>query len=316
MPCLSLPNKARSFVPILLLALLLTSNVGAGELRIGAWNIEHLGSPERRSQPSRNVAQKPADLARYIGRSRVDILALEEIGDTDGVEATRRNATLDKTCELLSVEGASWKYVLLPKKDQTETFQLTGVAWNSARVQLVGQPYRIPVLDDPNDDIDPWQRHPHALKFSTGQGQTDFVVIPLHMKSNVGGAATANQRALEAKTLVDQLPALRKHFQDDDLVLLGDANCLKGSEPALAAYRQANLRDLNAADTPTTFRGGQYSPAPFDRILVTDQPELRNSQLEVLAPTTDAEHLEHKKLLSDHFLVQTVVTTGADDDPE
>lgn len=297
------------------LCVLPVSLASADEVRLGAWNIEHLGSPERRSPPARNVAQKPEDLARYIAKSRVDVLALEEIGDTDGVATTRRNATLDRTFELLSVDGASWKYVLLPKKDTTETFQLTGVAWNTARVQLVGEPFRIPVVDDPNDDVDPWQRHPHGLKFTAGAGKTDFVVIPLHMKSNVGGAATANQRAKEAQMLVDQLPAIRNHFQDEDLVLLGDANCLKATEPALQSYRDAGLRDLNAADQPTTYRGGQYDPAPFDRLLVTDQTELRASRLEVLAPATDAEHLEHKKKLSDHFLVATTITVGPDDDP-
>ncbi|MCO6459177.1 MAG: lamin tail domain-containing protein [Pirellulaceae bacterium] len=290
----------------------------AEELRIGAWNIEQLGSPDYRSQPARGVAQQPADLAAHLLLARVDLLALEEIGDTDGRDTTRTNATIDETLRIMNQTGGQdWTYRLLPKKDLSQTYQLTGVAWNRRKVVLVGEPWRIPVRDDPDDQLDPWQRHPHALKFSAGEGRTDFVLIPVHMKSNVGGAVTVEQRALEARALIEQLPAIRRHFGDQDLVILGDFNCLSGDEPAMEAYRGAGFDDRNSSDTPTTWRGGQFEPAPFDRILFPrGQPEFDSGGFQVLAPGDEAAHLDHKKRLSDHLLVATTLRVMADDDDD
>jgi 5'-nucleotidase (lipoprotein e(P4) family) len=302
---------------LVLILLSLVASLTADEIRLGAWNVEQLGSPDQRSEPGRNVAQKPEDLAAYIAKARVDVLALEEIGDTDGLDWRHSNDTLDQTFKLLNDQTQqAWKYLLFPKKHEDETFQLTGVAWNEKRVQAIGAPYRIGVIDDPADKLDPWQRQPHAVKFSAGPGQTDFVVVPLHLKSNVGGAATAKQRAYEARALVRQLVALRSHFIDEDIVLLGDTNCLTHQEEALQVLTAAGFRDLNAGDTPTTYRGGPYAPAAFDRILVPgNQPEFQASKLEVLAPPSDAEQVDHKQRLSDHFMVITTIAVTADDDP-
>src|SRR5262245_53677378 len=73
----------------------------AESARIGAWNIEHLGSPELRSGPAEGIAQEPADIADYIKASKVDVLALEEIDDDDGSPGTKSNKTLTKAFELL-----------------------------------------------------------------------------------------------------------------------------------------------------------------------------------------------------------------------
>ncbi len=52
-------------------------------ITVGTWNIEWLGKPNMRSGVAHDVAQKPDDLAAYIDLSDVDILALEEIDDTE-----------------------------------------------------------------------------------------------------------------------------------------------------------------------------------------------------------------------------------------
>ena len=290
--------------------------LAAEELRIGSWNIEQLGSPGRRSRPATNVAQHPADLARHILEARVDVLALQEIGDTDGVATTQTNETIDKTLKILNkMRGQQWAYVLFPKKDPTETYQLTGVMWNRKRVRKVGDPWKIPVMDDPSDAFSTWRRHPHALMLSAGDGKTDFVLVSVHMKSNFGGAVTQQQRAVEARALAAQIPRIQRHFGDKDIVILGDFNCLSGDEQGVTNYTPAGLTDLNARDMPTTWKGGSYEPAPFDRILVpTGQPEFSESRMAVRTPANDAAHIDHKKRLSDHHVVTTVIKIMADDD--
>lgn len=135
------------------MTLLFTSVVYADEyLKIGAWNIENLGA--------RDFGQNAKALAEHLHLAGVDVLALEEIHDTDNNASTRTNAKLDEVFALLNQQpGQNWEYVLFANKDQTDKSQLCGVAWNKAKVSKVGNPFRIPVADDPNDDFNSWDRH-------------------------------------------------------------------------------------------------------------------------------------------------------------
>ncbi len=84
------------------------------EVKVGAWNIEWLGYPEMRARPRKDRAPKPADLAEWINRSGVAVLALEEIG-VESVE-TRRSDELDATFEILKDKHKQdWKYILFAK---------------------------------------------------------------------------------------------------------------------------------------------------------------------------------------------------------
>ena len=180
-----------------------------------------------------------------------------------------------------------------------------GVAWNAARVSPVGEPAIIEL--DHEGRL--WNRHPHAMKFSAGAGRTDFVVVVLHMKSNVDGLSRGKrQRAEEARVLAARLAALRTRLEDEDIILIGDLNCVDAREDALATFAAAGLRDLNAADTPT-YRNGR---SPLDRILVPDgQPEFRFARQYVLTPTDVGGHAGK---LSDHFVVTAAFRILADDD--
>lgn len=282
-------------------------------VRIGQWNIQWLGQPEKR--PSNAPAQQASDLARYLLQARVDLVAIEEIGDTDGDPAKRTNRTLDEVVAILSRDTRSaWRYLLFAKKEglapEDQVGQLTGVLWNTSRATLVGEPYRIE-LDVADHEFDLWQRHPHAAKFSLGEGKTDLVVIPLHMKSNRGGQGkTAKQRWIEAKRLAASLDKIREKLADRDLVLAGDLNVLKPDERALSVFRAAGFRDLNDQHVATVTGGD----APFDRILVPrDQPEFSECRLTVVDPD-DLDHGQFFRSLSDHYLVATEIAVRADDD--
>jgi predicted extracellular nuclease len=269
-------------------------------MTVGAWNIENLGD--------RSAGQHPKALAEHLQLVRVDVLALSEIHDNDGNPATRTSRKLDDTFAILNTRPENdWEYVLFPKKARNDIKQLVGVAWNKKRVQKVGAPFRIPVVSS-TPGFHLWNRHPYAVQFSAGSGKTDFVVVPLHMKSNVDGTTFGkNQRKAEAASLAAQLGKVRSHFHDQDVILLGDTNCLHASESALRTLEAAGFRDLNAQDR-STYRSG----SPFDRILVPKtQNEFRYSRQYVLTP---ADPPSHDRSLSDHFLVLTIFKIGPDDD--
>jgi endonuclease/exonuclease/phosphatase family metal-dependent hydrolase len=276
-------------------------------VRIGSWNIEHLGN--------RSFGQHEKALAEHIRLAGPDILALQEIYDNDENDDTRTNTRLDQVFNILNGDpGQDWDYVLFANKQTNDKSQLCGLAWNKKRVSKVGNGLRINVVDD-NDEFFLWDRHPHAVKFSLGASKTDIVVIALHMKANTSDFA-AEQREVEAEKLVGQLDAVKAHFDDNendddveqDIVLIGDTNCKKAGERSLLIFEDAGFKDLNAADR-TTFVSGD---APFDRALVPEeQTEFRFSRQYVLI-SCDAE--EHEKYLSDHHMILVPVRIEPDDD--
>jgi len=280
---------------------------------IGSWNIEWLGAPQMRSGPSRDVAQKAEDLAQVIQGSGVDVLALEEISDNPATEFDPDNPVVARALEILSQgQTRPWKYILFPKKDEGPD-QLTGIAWNSARVSAIDGPYRLPIQDKTSDKFELWKRWPQAMQFRTAAGMTDFVVIPIHLKSNrkdLKFDSPARQRAQESAALVKVLAQVRKRFQDQDVIVLGDTNCLNARERALKNLVHVGYRDLNAKDMRTTWKG----PAPFDRIfLPLGQPEFKQSKETVYKPS-GMSFEEFKIRCSDHYLVTAPIRVLNDDD--
>ncbi len=277
---------------------------------IGTWNIEWLGNTERRAdQPD------PDDLAKYIIQSGVDVLCLNEITYNTETSEGHGNRTLVETLQLVSERTQmQWKHVLFPKLKEGDPDQHVGVAWNSSRVTRQGDPWRVPIRRGKERDI--WQRHPYGFKLSFGQGKTDIVVVPLHMKSNRGGEdVTSKQRALEAQTLLRCLGEMQRHFDDDDLVLLGDTNVMKQSELTLPRITFNGFRDLNAGQHMTWIKSDRYPAAPFDRIFVPDdQPEFADSQLRVMRENHLGSEAAFRSKMSDHYMVTTTIRIMADDD--
>ncbi|MFV0445612.1 MAG: endonuclease/exonuclease/phosphatase family protein [Planctomycetaceae bacterium] len=272
-------------------------------IKVGAWNIQNLGD--------RTLGQFPAALAEHFIVADLDVLALEEIWDTDGVDGTITSTKLDETMARLNQEpDHDWTYVLFPKRDPTELMQHVGVAWNRKRLHRVGEPLRIPVECA---NAETWKRTPYAVKFSLGAGRNDFVLIPLHMKSNrpVEGLPNPVQlRSEEAAALAAQIDHVRNHFHDQDLILLGDLNCLKSDEPALQQLLAQGFRDLNNEDA-ITYRTTKYL-SPFDRILIPEeQSEFRYSEQYILTPARGRQHFNR---YSDHYLVLTAIRVLPDDD--
>jgi hypothetical protein len=192
--------------------------------------------------------------------------------------------------------------------------QLTGLAWNTDKVKQVGEALKIGVPNEVNGAAI-WKRHPHAVKFSLGEGKTDLVMIAVHMKANTGGSPPPRKkRELEAKTLMQQLGNVESHFKDLDVIVCGDINVLNKFEKAVNLFTAFGFKDLNNIDESTHLGG-----APFDRFFVPgDQPEFTGFEQQVF----DEEYLTSRTItrttfrkdFSDHFMVVTKVRILADDD--
>jgi hypothetical protein len=298
-------------------------------LRSGSWNIELLGSPLR-SQP-----QKAEDLARYIDFAKVDVLALQEIFPTGPAPADfgspfATSKILDDVCAALNkMQGASWKHILFPSNDVPgdKRRQWVGLAWNGNKVQPLKQPVKLGVSNMPfptpkSQDI-LWKRNVHAMMFTTGKETTDFILIPVHMKSNAGSGDLQSHREAEAKELVGRLSELDKAFPGEkDIIILGDTNFLRDKlkdtppriETARKVLQQANFKDLNA-DNNGTFIDGN---APFDRFFVpTNQPEFQQSSQSILRDFLKQQQLTEKEFIqafSDHLMIVMEIQIMKDDD--
>lgn len=283
-------------------------------VKIGFWNIEHLGK--------RTPGQQPIAIAEYIDGSGIEVLGLCEIHVTDEAQNRLSNEVLDTAFAILNQEPAcDWKYELFRKSGSGKTAQLCGIAWNAAHITKDGESFEIPVSDDVDDEFFLWDRHPFAAKFSAGNGRTDFVVIPVHMKSNVrpsdpnraqgrsGAEFGAAQRELKALSLASKLPAVEAHFNGEkDILIIGDTNVLDRREKTVDVFLAAGFTDLNEQDASTFVRGN----APFDRIFVPNQPEFAFARQRILV---DCSPQEHEEFLSDHNLIMTTFRVKADDDP-
>ena len=291
---------------------------------VGAWNINWLGRPDMRSADAKGVAQRPSDLAAFIASADVQVLGLMEIIPDVGRET---NATLDATFATLNRDGAAWRYRLFPSRRRGyEDQMLTGLAWDEAQLMALGEPFKAV-----HQDTEPafgWDRGVTAMKFAR-RGGADFVLMVVHMKANVpsrpipGSAPPPPpaQRTIEAATLVGELPAVRRAFEDRDLVILGDMNVLSRTEEAMKIFRLDGFVDLNSTDLPTTVvtippgaTNPRWPPAPFDRVLVPEyQPEFRESQMSVLGPSPE-QAATFSRTLSDHALIRFTLCASVDDD--
>ncbi len=265
-----------------------TASDCAAVIRVGAWNIEWLGTPARRIVGGLQTAD---DIAAAIRASGVQLLALEEAAVTDGGKAMR-NTVLDGAFARLNAAGAQWSYQLFParvpphsKPTVHNSTQCVGVAWDGRALRLKRPPQAVTAtvnlavekeLDrrmrqeaGPDQGIKLLARWPHLTVFDAGPGTREFGVVVLHLKASKGVTQlTMQARAMEGDLL---LPGLRKLAASDglrDLMVLGDLNTQDHEEPVLQALAGAGFIDCNPGDQPTFFGPHGKTRKPYDRILL------------------------------------------------
>ncbi len=292
------------------------------EVAVGSWNIEWLGKPEDRSGFAKNVAQAAADVGDYIIASGVAVLAVQEIVTRERGRPIRSRELEAALGAVREKTGSAWEYVLFPGRADGD--QLTGVAWDTTRARAIeasGRPWRqgdepwmlpIPKARSAQGSA-LWNRPPHAMKFSFGEGKTDVVFIIVHMKADYNGDFAAHRRE-EAEALARAMPQVRERFKDADIVIVGDTNCVQDREPAIETFEALGLIDLNAKRAQTHWRGGTMDKA----IVPRDQPEFAARAFRVASDdylrSKRWQAGDFKKHLSDHYLVSTTIRVMADDD--
>ena len=285
-------------------------------LHIGSFNIEHFGREDKKTENQFAIAE-------HIELSGVQVLALQELYVTNDIDenSVLENSFLRDALDLVEEHtGNRWDYLIFRNNFWMDKEQLCGIAWNTDRVRRQGDPLRIEVknrLQHQGKSYSLWDRHPHAVKFQVIPGEdedlqlTDFVMISVHMKSNVGSQYEVKiKRGLEAAQLVEQIPAIINHFGDDeDIVIIGDTNCKNSEEPAIKTLVSAGFEDLNSDDISTYYKGNS---APFDRIFVPrERPPFDFSRQYIMR---SASPLEHDMYLSDHFIIKASIIVRQDDD--
>lgn len=289
-------------------------------LQIGSLNIEHLSGANRKQQ-----AQTAYAISEHIEMAGIDILALQEVYVTriDG-NGARKNKELDRICELLEEHlHNKWKYKIYPKRNEKRKNQLCALLWNTSRVKKTGE-MRIGVEYEVDGD-NLWDRSPYAVKFSMlidiwekqdgkwekKSDQKSVVVIPVHMKSNYNGPVIGQRvRAKEAKTLCDNLEKVKSSLQDESIIIIGDTNCLKATEPAIEHIINAGFVDLNNTDG-ATYWSKNFGESPFDRAFVAkDRPEFKYTRQYILR-SSDLQR--HDRYISDHYMIKVSVKTYLDD---
>ena len=108
-------------IPLILACLCFAVRSNAEHVvRIGSWNIKHLSGAS---------PQNVAALAQHIQLAGVDVLALQEIHDTDNDPDEITNVKLDEAFDRIKEQsGQDWRYVLHPERVGVTRNQHVGVA--------------------------------------------------------------------------------------------------------------------------------------------------------------------------------------------
>lgn len=300
-----------------------SSGLPGSEFTIGFWNIEWLGKPEDRSGLGQGVAQSPDDLAEVIMQSQSSVVGLAEVVSKLPGRPIRSREVEAIIDALRTRTGDQWAYTLNPGRADGD--QLTGVMWNTRVVTAIDssdqavqigsvEAWPLPVPRRRSSQGSAlWNRPPHAMKFSTGPGRTDFVLIVVHMKADYNGDFAAHRKE-EAEALVASLDDVRTRFKDLDIVVIGDTNCVSPQEPAAGVLAAAGYRDLNPGREQTHWRGGSMDRA----FVLADRPVFKAVEFDVVSePKLDARRLEprdFKRRLSDHYMVTMTFRSMPDDD--
>ncbi len=166
--------------------------VAEDHLRVGTWNVEHLGSSGRGfgggfgagSVPRRTDAQLREIGAFVRDTLDADVLALQEIAVSEVVDGLSRSEQLDVVIGEL---GAGWDYYLpwvaaLPP-DANNAFN--ALLWNGNSVNLLNAfAMEVPDLELAGEPL--FKRKPLVGYFealNNGSGTNDFVMVNVHLAS-------------------------------------------------------------------------------------------------------------------------------------
>ncbi len=284
----------------LLCALPSTAKPADAPLRIGAWNLEHLGS---RNEPKRTDADLDA-LAAKIRDLNVSVLAVSEV---NGWRTLR---------DLARRIGPEWDGVLgrsgyLGGKPPKQIG--IGFLWDTRRVELLeASDWR--ALPRRRDGLPVFHRIPVTACFRAVGGGPDFRLVAVHLKAGFEPADT-QKRTIELSEIKKRIDALlATPGEDTDIAVLGDFNHGPVS-PEHAILTKENFATYLASDPP------EPSIIHFDDQIDHIVPlngfsEIRKTTFDVVDDKGKLDKTAWRNRYSDHYPVVVELDLGPDDDPE
>ncbi|MEE2885934.1 MAG: endonuclease/exonuclease/phosphatase family protein [Planctomycetota bacterium] len=293
----------------------------AAKIRIGTWNIEHLGSrskfQNRAGAPPDRTPAEVAQVASFIEQMAVDVLAVQEIANPAALQ------------RLLKHLAGSYRFALGTTGVYDDTRISVGFLWNSTRVKLLhcGEMTEFPRKVG---DLSVFHRKPVNATFRTvhadGSPGFDFRAITVHLKASQG-SKNERKRSTETKILADYLRELASDSEEDqDVVVLGDFNHTYGA-PACEVFTAEDLVQY-------AYPGGDrklvptivWFDEPIDHIALTKgiRDEVVAGSLRVHNQLVDwslqgaaltASKAAWRTVYSDHFPVTLDLQSGRDLDP-
>ena len=267
------------------LLLFLATPTLAAELRLASWNVKHLGWDNDKHLPA---------LARVAGR--FDLVALQEVMGTEGVEALEDALEAETGTEwesLVSHELGAGRY----KERYAFLWRKAVITYDEGAVVYI-------------DDADRFLREPFSARFRARADGTTFVAATVHIRYG----DSVSDRTPEVRALRRYWAWLAEIYPEttDRRLLMGDFN-LEPDHPAWAPLTEVAEPALTRGASTLGTDGG-WSKL-YDNLFLT-----RESGLEVtgqgvldfrplLRRTTDGDwpHEQARARISDHAPVYVLI---------
>lgn len=266
------------------LAVAVSAHATGGEagLRIGAWNIQHLGHGQQKSYP----------ILSHVA-STFDFLAIQEVMTAEGVQRLQQQLEKDT--------GEKWGLLYSGRLGRGSYREKYAFLWREAKVDYVdGAVVYV-------DKREAFIREPFAARFATADGTLRFVAATVHIL--YGGSVTARTpEILALRGYWDWLDALFP--EDDHLILLGDFN-LAPSHEAWGPLKEVARPLIVEGATTLSSIDGRFANL-YDNIWVPKESTLNITASGILAfpAAIGWSHEKARRHVSDHAPVYMVVGEG------
>lgn len=272
-------------------------------VRVGTWNLEHLG---QRKNPARDNASWAA-IGAQIRELDVAVLAVQEVRDA---AAARR---------LCGEIGTSWTFVIGTTggfRESDDGIRL-GFLFDTDRVALI-EAHELLDLPREVDGVPIFHRVPITASFrvKTPARQVpamDFRLVTCHLKAS-RGEENQHKRKLEMGNLAAWLQRLATDPDEDhDVLLLGDFNHTYG-DPAWEVFESTGLGRYLATDVsqPTIV----WFDTPIDHIVAMKgiEDELRPGSFAPINERMLEDKDTWRETYSDHVPVAVTLEAKIDND--
>lgn len=271
---------------------------GMAPLRIGAWNLEHLGN---RSDPPRTDEDMQA-IADFIRGLNVQVMGVCEISGA---------APLKDLCRRL---GPDWKFVLGTSGQLGSEGQIApGVLWDDSRVEMLSAGELSELRESTSSGM-LFHRQPVVAAFRDRAGGPDFRMVVVHLK--------AGRTDDDFKRREGELSALRGFLQkltadpgeDNDIVVVGDFNHSNTSPESRILEDGAFSRYLTRSNAG---RSIIHFDSQIDHIVplgTFEEIDERSFTVHNKEGLRDPERWRQR--YSDHFPVTVDLEEVPDDDPQ